>query len=95
MTDIRCPDGLELHPQEWRVFEALHDWADATALARALSRVPGEPAKTHPRVIVSKLKRKLEQFGLSIETRALPSTRRSRKPVEYRIVAISREQAAA
>lgn len=92
---ILIPDGLEMAPQEWRCFEAMQDWAKVSDLQKAINDPDGTPRWTHPRVIVSKIRRKLEPFRLTVETRMLVHSGRGRKPVEYRIAPLQTAEEAA
>lgn len=69
MSEITIPDGLKLSPQEWRVFAALQAWADSKAVAEAINEPDGRKRLTPPGVVVSKIKCKIEPFGLTIESR--------------------------
>lgn len=95
MTEIPIPDGMVLSPQEWRVFAALHDWADKRAVARAINEPNGRQRYSPPHVIVSKLRKKISRFGFDIETRVLPNRGKGQKPVEYRIVTAEQKACAA
>lgn len=82
MTEaITVPDELTLTPQEWRVFTALHEWADPIQLTRAVN------GYTSFVVIVSKLRRKLAPHGLVITTRPIGPRNPNghKRSVEYKL----------
>lgn len=66
MTEIKTTEGLQLSPMEWRVYAALHQWCDHRALARAVNMPNGRQCYTPPKIVLTKLRKKLKPFGLEI-----------------------------
>lgn len=80
-------------PQEERIFEKLArgEWCDEFTLEIAMRGV------TPPRVIVSKLRRKLIGYEWSVETTPIEGveTNGHKRPVRYRIVSTKQQARAA
>lgn len=73
MSALTVPEGLTLAPQEERLFFALQEWASEAELRCAIR------GKSPARVLISKLRRKLAPFGLTIECNRAQYDRSPRK----------------
>lgn len=72
---IALPSDVALSPQELRVFAALQEWADASALRRAIDEPDGVRRYSPPAIILAKMRAKLAQTSLTIECNKHPYDR--------------------
>lgn len=89
--EITLPRGLKLRPQEHRVFTALASgWCDENAIRQAINEPNGQVRHTPANVITSKLRVKLKEYALAIESRRMPP-----KKSEWRLARAEPVEAAA